>query len=110
MSTGILPLIKQAALDAVENKQMCDLRYGEVIGIDPLRIKITNQFIIPGSMVAVPHHLTKYNINFDGTILTVDNSLRLGDWVALLRKQGGQSYFILDRVSDFTPSVSSYES
>lgn len=30
--------------------------------------------------------------------LTIHNALKTGDRVALLRKQGGQSYFILDRI------------
>lgn len=30
--------------------------------------------------------------------VTIHNSLKIGDKVALLRKQGGQSYFILDRI------------
>lgn len=30
--------------------------------------------------------------------MTIHNGLRNGDKVALLRKQGGQSYFILDRI------------
>ena len=30
--------------------------------------------------------------------VTIHNALKIGDKVALLRKQGGQSYFILDRI------------
>lgn len=32
------------------------------------------------------------------SVMTIKNSLKVGDKVALLRKQGGQSYFILDRI------------
>lgn len=31
-------------------------------------------------------------------VMTIHNALKVGDKVALLRKQGGQSYFILDRI------------
>lgn len=105
MASGLLKLIKEAAWDAVENSQICDLRYGEVVSIDPLKVRITPQFTLPSSLLIVPHSLTKYNVNFNGSFLTVDNSLKIGDRVALLRQQGGQTYFILDRISSYTPSV-----
>lgn len=102
MSTGLIEIIKRAAMDAVENTQMCDLRYGKVVSTSPLKIQITNQFTIPQSLLIVPKQLTNYtvNITLDGETktMTINNALNIGDKVALLRKQGGQSYFILDRI------------
>lgn len=147
MSTGILNTIKQASLDAMENAQMCDLRYGTVVSVSPLKVQITPQFTIPESLLVVPQHLTNYkldctfagtsqsmsfetnkteafnnlqgfgdtneekaikdhthkfnmNVSSDGgrQTITVHNGLKVNDKVALLRKQGGQSYFILDRI------------
>ena len=121
MSSGLIQLFKQTALDAMENSQVCDLRFGEVVSIEPLKIKVTNQLTIPSSLLFVPEHLTKrevpvyvdwytenppddssvgehnHSVNGSKTII-IDNELRIGDRVALLRKQGGQSYFILDRI------------
>ena len=124
MSSGLIGIVKQAALDAIENAQMCDLRYGEVVSTSPLKVKVTNQLIIPSSLLVVPEHLTKrevvvyldwntesqsggsgessfaeHNHLVNGTkTMLIDNELKVGDKVALLRKQGGQSYFILDRI------------
>ena len=102
MSSGLIQLIKQAAMDAVENHQMCDLRYGEVVSVSPIRVKITNQLTLPSSVLVVPQHLTNHTVSVtvDDEIkeMTVNNALTIGDEVALLRKQGGQSYFILDRI------------
>ena len=139
MSTGILNIVKQASLDAMENAQMCDLRYGKVVSVSPLKVQITQQFIIPESLLVVPQHLTTYKLEctiskpsksisgeteksedlkneedplkkhthkFSVTLpaseakqtITVHNGLKVGDKVALVRKQGGQSYFILDRI------------
>jgi hypothetical protein len=104
MSTGFVKVIKQAALDVMENQQMCDLRYGTVVSESPLKIKITNLFTIPSSMLVVPKHLTDYKVNIseeetkDKKTMIVHNALKVGDKVALLRKQGGQSYFILDKI------------
>lgn len=139
MSTGLIEIMKRASLDAMNNAQMCDLRYGTVVSTSPLKVKITNLMTIPSSLLVVPQHLTdykvdctithpsqsissateesaelvdedapisqhthKFNITTDKqtskSTVTIHNSLKLGDKVALLRKQGGQSYFILDRI------------
>ena len=121
MASELIPIIKKAALDAMDNKQLCDLRYGRVISTSPLKVKVTDQFVIPSSLLVVPQHLTNYKVkvNVDWTTknnsapetvephshgisgtktMTIYNALQTGDKVALLRKQGGNSYFILDRV------------
>ena len=109
MATGLIELVKRASLEAMENEKICDLRYGTVSSTDPLRVQITNQLTIPSSLLVVPQHLTDYAVRAvlvfeDGdmskhnTQMIVRNALQVGDKVALLRKQGGQSYFILDRI------------
>ena len=100
MATGLIDIMKRASIDAVDNAQMCDLRYGKVISLNPLKVQITNQFIIPESMLVVPTKFTTVALNIilgDEQVI-VDNMLKVGDKVVLLRKQGGQSYFILDRI------------
>lgn len=114
MATGLIDIMKRASLDAMDANQMCDLRFGKVVSISPLKVQITNQFTIPSSLLIVPEHLTKRSIpviiDLDPTktstdtsgvgnrVITIDNSLKVGDKVALLRKTGGQSYYILDRI------------
>lgn len=115
MATGLIDIMKRAAVDAVENGKPCDLRYGTVISISPLKVQITPQFILPKSALIVPQHLTEYTVkvNVDWTTdeveahthkvegnktLKINNSLKVGDKVALLRQSGGQSYLILDRI------------
>ena len=104
MATGIIDVVKRAALEAIANEQMCDLRYGTVTNTSPLRVQVTSQLTIPSSLLVVPEHLTNYKVKvtMDGDTsnktMTINNALKTGDKVALLRKQGGQSYFILDRI------------
>ncbi len=144
MASGMLNLIKQAAIDAVNNEQMTDLRFGTVVSTDPLKVRVTNQFTIPEELLIVPEHLTDYEkeVSFDwntetdggnhshmhsdapATSLLVTTqteatkhhhqiksdedkptkkikihcALKKDEKVALLRKQGGQCYYILDRV------------
>lgn len=130
MATGLIDVMKRASLDAVENAKMCDLRYGTVVSVSPLKVQVTTQFTIPSSLLIIPQHLTDYSVEvsvdwstvsvdnhthtmgLDSTSangehshgvtgkkkMTIHNALKIGDKVALLRKQGGQSYFILDRI------------
>lgn len=62
MASGLIDIMKRSALDAVEAGKPCDLRYGTVISIAPLKVRVTNQFIIPKSMLIVPEYLTDYEI------------------------------------------------
>ena len=107
MASGLIDIMKRASLDAMDANQMCDLRYGTVVSVSPLRIQVTNLFTIPESLLVVPQHLTDYEVEvtapWDEDVdskksMTVHNALKVGDKVALIRKTGGQSYFILDRV------------
>ena len=128
MPSGLIDIMKRAALDATDNAQMCDLRYGTVVSVKPLKVQITNLFTLPESLLVVPQHLTDYElkvttkgygwftdgaqggynmgaydfhshgVNQDKQTLKIHGALQVGDKVALLRKQGGQSYFILDRI------------
>lgn len=115
MATGLIDVIKRASMEAMYNAQMCDLRFGKVTSTTPLKVQVTNQFTIPESLLIVPQHLTNYSITVDVDWITDDEgghshkiegdrtmmiygALKVGDKVALLRKTGGQSYFILDRI------------
>ena len=62
MATGLIDIMKRASMDAIENSKPCDLRYGTVISAKPLKIKISNQFILPETALIVPEHLTDYEI------------------------------------------------
>lgn len=102
MATGLIDIIKRAAMDAIDNAQMCDLRRGTVVSTSPLKIKVTDSLTVPSKLLIVPQHLTKYDVTVEllgeKQTLTIHNELKLNDRVALLRTQGGQSYFILDRI------------
>jgi hypothetical protein len=128
MATGLIDVMKRASMEAVANAQMCDLRYGKVTSVDPLEVYVTNLFTLPEELLVVPEHLTDYEIKVttDGynwttedksggagdasfsshnheikeieRTLKVHGALKVDDKVVLLRKQGGQSYFILDRL------------
>ena len=124
MTTGLIDIMKRAAKDMYDNEQPTDLRFGTVVSVSPLKIQVTNLFTIPQSMLVVPKHLTDYEVEVtvDWTTenksggsgdsafashnhnvkgkkkIKVHNALKNGDKVALIRKHGGQSFYILDRI------------
>jgi len=129
MSTGLIDIMKRAAIDANESNKPADLRFGTVTSVNPLKIQVTNQFILPKSVLIIPEHLTDYEIEvtvkdsygwdtkyksggsgdpafashnhdiaFSRKKILVHGALKVGDKVALMRKQGGQFYYILDRL------------
>lgn len=63
MSSGIVEIMKRAALDAADNAKLCELRYGVVMSVAPLSVQVTTQFTIPASMLVVPRHLTNYAVD-----------------------------------------------
>lgn len=133
MASGFLEIMKTVSMEASENSQLCDLRFGTVVSESPLKVQISSQLTIPASMLIVPRHLTDYetectidwqteNTTHTHTIkdsysgggtaennthkhavkgkkkIIIHEALKQGNKVALLRKSGGQSYYILDRV------------
>lgn len=147
MSTGMIEIMKVAAMNVYENSKPCDVRVGTVVSVSPLKIKINDNLILPESVLVVPKHLTDYTVNvsmhwdtnsvnnhshqysgttgsgsdpshshgYSGTTegagkhnhtvssngersITIHNALKVGDMVALIRNQGGKTYYITDRV------------
>ena len=141
MASGLIDIMKRAAIDANEASQPTDLRFGTVKTVKPLSIQITNQMVIPESLLILPNHLTDYTVpvtfnwttetagdhnhSYSGTddqgytqsgnvdnngshvhqitsvaskTITIHNALKVGDKVVLIRKQGGQAFYILDKI------------
>lgn len=102
MASGLLEVMKLASQQANEAGQPTDLRVGTVTSINPLKVQISSQFTVPSALLIVPQSLTEHEVkvkidDVEKTI-TIYNELKTGDKVAMLKKQGGQSYLILDRI------------
>lgn len=83
MYSGIIPIIKKAAVDAVNSTQPVAFFFGTVTSVSPLRIQIAPKLILgTGNLV-----LTN----------TVNNTLKVNDSVILARMQGGNKYLVLDK-------------
>jgi hypothetical protein len=101
MATGLIDIMKRAAIDAEESSTPVDLKYGIVSQVEPeLCVRITAVFILPSALLVVPESLTDHDVKIGEDTVTVYNGLKVGEKVALLRERGGGKYFILDRVAE----------
>lgn len=103
MSSGLLDVVKIAAKQARDAEQPTDLRIGTVTSAKPLKVQISTQLTIPSSLLVVPEHLTDHEIEVEinggaKQKMKVYNALKKNDKVALLRKDGGQQFLIIDRI------------
>lgn len=118
MYSGIIPIIKQAAIDAVESTHPVAVLFGKVIKEDPVEIQVTPKLVLKEKHLIIPDSLTKktfkkelveikgktrsaedhsHTIN-DNFEVILDNRLKVGEYAILLRLTGGNQYLILDRV------------
>lgn len=101
MASGLIDIMKRAAIDAEESATPVDLKYGTVSQTEPeLCVRITPVFILPAALLVVPENLTDHEIKLNNNTFIMYNGLQVGDKVALLRERGGGKYFILDRVAE----------
>ncbi len=115
LDNSLIELIKQIALNAVENGQPCDFCYGKVISPSPLKILVENKLELSEMQLVLTRNVTDFETELDfgeekvekksghdHKILKhkvlVKNALKAGETVVLLRKRGGQSFLVLDRV------------
>lgn len=92
--------IKKLALQAVMESKPVNINYGTVKTINPLSIEVENFKILPKEFFVLNRNVTNYkeNITIDGVskIITINNALKIGEKVILIRFQGGQDYLVLD--------------
>ena len=114
MYSGIIPIIKQAAIDAVNASKPVNVLFGKVTSVSPLKVQIAPKLVLGAGNLIVSDNLTKksakatvsgstggaeghsHSVSIPVTV-TFDNSLKKGDSVILLRLQGGDRYFIMDK-------------
>ena len=112
-----LNAIKKAAIDAVDAKKPVRIEVGTVVESNPLKVQLSQKMVLSSMQLMIPRHLTNHKAtmtyNFDcsetlehshtikgTTEVTIDNSLKVGDKVLLIRQDGGQKYVIFDKVVD----------
>lgn len=97
-----------------------DIVYGKVISSDPLKIQTSNQMILSESFLVLGRQVTKHQerirvlAHHDSIgdtsgnrpdvfeTIEIDGTLKDGDSVVMIRFNGGQQFFVLERTNDRT--------
>lgn len=100
---NMVELVKKAALDAVEASKPVQVLYGVVTSSSPLKIQVDQKAIYTEKMLILTRNVTNYSVTATnsqiGTVtLTLNNALKTGERVLLVRVQGGKKFAVLDRV------------
>lgn len=111
---GLLNAIKQAAKEQNDSESPATVCSGKVLTASPLTVQVDQRFTLPAENIIVPQHLTNYSVsvNISGSTgsadghthtlgaytMTINNALKAGDKLVLVRQSGGQKYLIIDRV------------
>lgn len=95
-----------------------DVVYGKVINIDPLKIQTSNQMILTESFLVLGRNVMKHKerikvLSHSDTIgevsgnrpnvietIEIDDSLQVDDEVTMIRFDGGQQFYVLERRND----------
>lgn len=116
--------IKKAALDAVYASNPSGIYFGTVISPSPLKISVEQKLTLTEKHLVLTRNVTNFkttetiswtsenksggsgdssfashNHQIQGTKeITINNALKAGEKVILVRVQGGQKYIVLDRM------------
>lgn len=73
---------------------------GTITKVNPLKVTLVNdtKIVLTSTDLIIPQHLTAHKVSIDGSMVTVDNSLKKGEKVHLLSFNNGKKFYVLDKV------------
>lgn len=79
-----------------------DIVFGTVVSEKPLKIQISNQITLTDALlnlsVSVTDHKVKVKDGGDTKTVTVLGALKKGDGVTMIRQDGGQQFYVLEKI------------
>lgn len=98
----LVKAMKQAGIAATEAKNPVNVCYGKVTSETPLRISVEQRITLGTAQLVLTRNVTDYDMKITENniqkIIKVNNALKSGEEVLLLRVQGGQKYIVIDRM------------
>ncbi len=70
---------------------------GVVAKTEPLVIQINDKLFLTEDFLVLTSAVKKYKSKINNEIVIIDNSLSINETVIMLKQQGGQSYYIIDK-------------
>lgn len=78
-----------------------DIVFGTVLSVSPLKIQISNQMVLTDEFLNLSREVTDYwlKVEIDGKVKKVKvlNALKDGDGVTMVRQDGGQQFYVLEK-------------
>lgn len=78
-----------------------DIVFGTVVNETPLQIQISNQMTLTDAFLnlseSVTDHKVKMEIDGKTQTVTILNALKKGDGVTMIRQDGGQQFYVLEK-------------
>lgn len=78
-----------------------DIVFGTVVSESPLQIQISNQMVLTDAFLnlseSVTDHKVKMKIEGETKTVTILNALKKGDGVTMIRQDGGQQFYVLEK-------------
>ena len=86
-----------------------DIVFGTVLKVKPLEVQLANDMVLTEDFLLLGKHIGKFKVQGKAVFevsfpkkekmyIEVDNSLEKGDKLMLIRLDGGQQYYILERI------------
>ena len=89
-----------------KDNDYADVVYGEVISDKPLKVQLSNNMVIDDNFIVLGRNIGKHKISGKGEVngqkisfkgLEIDNGLKKGDKVTMIRMDGGQQFYLFER-------------
>lgn len=103
-------LFKFIADQHTPSGERTDLVYGVVTSVKPLKIQLANNLVLDDNFLVLGKHIGKFKVQGKTVMkgnssekemyLEINNSLEKKDKVAMLRMDGGQQYYIFERLGE----------
>lgn len=78
-----------------------DIIFGTVVDDSPLKIQISNQMTLTEAFLnlseSVTDHKVKVELDGEEKTVTVLGALKKGDGVTMIRQDGGQQFYVLEK-------------
>lgn len=102
MLSELVEHFKKISKNTMEDANPVNILFGTVISNAPLQIDVEQRLLLGERQLVLCQNLTDYaieaEINQETVVMRMMNGLHPGDQVVLIRMQGGQKFFVMDRV------------
>ena len=78
-----------------------DIVFGTVVSENPLKVQISNQMVLTDAFLNLSRSVTDHKVRVkdggDTKTVTVLGALKKGDGVTMIRQDGGQQFYVLEK-------------